>query len=209
MTNDFKVKHYKVHVVKKKENPIKFIISVLSYAVFIWLLLIGATLLIYVADTKIKEMKGDYSPPKFNAYVVETGSMLPEIKVKDVVVTKKVDVDELKVGDVITFLSADPRLPNITVTHRIVDILEDPVTGEYEYQTKGDNNNSVDSVLTPEYNVLGKVILRLPKLGFLQDFLVDMSGWIFVILLPCLAIVSYDIMKLFKAIGKKTKIIKS
>ena len=209
MSDELKVKHYKVKVVKQKQNPLKFIISVISYAIFIWLLLIGGTLLIYVADIKIRAMKGDYTAPKFNAYVVETGSMIPEILVKDVVLTKKIPTEDIKVGDVITFLSADPRLPGITITHRVVDIYTDPVTGEVEYQTQGDNNNSVDATLTPSYNVLGKVILKLPKLGYLQEFLVDMSGWIYVILLPCLAIVSYDIMKLFKIVGKKAKVIKS
>ncbi len=209
MSNEIKVKHYKVKVVKQKENPLKFILSVISYAIFIWLLLIGGTLLIYVADIKIRAMKGDYTPPKYNAYVVETGSMIPEILVKDVVLTKRVETEDIKVGDVITFISSDPRLPDITITHRVVDIYTDPITGDIEYQTQGDNNNTVDATLTPSSNVLGKVILKLPKLGYLQDFLVDMSGWIFVILLPCLAIVSYDIMKLFKTVGKKTKIIKS
>ena len=209
MSNEIKVKHYKVKVVKQKENPLKFILSVIFYAIFIWLLLIGGTLLIYVADIKIRAMKGDYTPPKYNAYVVETGSMIPEILVKDVVLTKRVETEDIKVGDVITFISSDPRLPDITITHRVVDIYTDPITGDIEYQTQGDNNNTVDATLTPSSNVLGKVILKLPKLGYLQDFLVDMSGWIFVILLPCLAIVSYDIMKLFKTVGKKTKIIKS
>jgi len=209
MGKEIKVKHYKVKVTKQKEKPLKFAVSVISYAIFIWLLLIGGTLLLYVADIKIREMQGDYTPPDFNAYVVETGSMLPEIQIKDVVLTKKVESDKLKIGDVITFISADPRLSNITVTHRIIDIFEDPLTGELKYQTKGDNNNTADSTLAPEYNILGKVILKIPKLGFLQDFLVDMSGWIYVILLPCLAIISYDIMKLIKMIGKKTKVIKS
>ena len=209
MENVIKVKHYKVKVVKQKQNPLKFVLSVISYAIFIWLLLIGATLLIYVADIKIRAMKGDYTPPKFNAYVVETGSMIPEILVKDVVLTKKIPTEDIKVGDVITFISSDPRLPGITITHRVIDIYADPVTGEIEYKTQGDNNNVADATLTPSFNVLGKVILKLPKLGYLQDFLVDMSGWIYVILLPCLAIVSYDIMKLLKTIGKRTKIIKN
>ena len=209
MTKKFKVKHYKVKVVKEKQNPLKFILSVISYAIFIWLLLIGGALLIYVADIKIRAMKGDYTPPKLNAYVVETGSMLPEIQIKDVVITKKVDASELKKGDIITFISSDPRLPDITVTHRINEIYADPTTGEIEFQTKGDNNNTADATLAPSYNVIGKVIFKIPKLGFLQEFLVDMSGWIYVILLPCLAIISYDIMKLFKKVGKKANLIKS
>lgn len=209
MDKKLKVKHYKVKVVKEKQNPFKFILSVISYAIFIWLLLIGGALLIYVGDIKIRAMKGDYTPPKLNAYVVETGSMLPEIQIKDVVITKKVDASKLKKGDIITFISSDPRLPDITVTHRINEVYTDPNTGEIEFQTKGDNNNTVDATLAPDYTVIGKVIFKIPKLGFLQEFLVDMSGWIYVILIPCLTIISYDIMKLFKKVGKKANIIKS
>ena len=50
MGNKIKAKHYKVKIIKKSSNPFKFILSVLSYAVFIWLLLIGITLFIYVAN---------------------------------------------------------------------------------------------------------------------------------------------------------------
>ena len=99
-------KHFKVKVKKAKESPIKFIISVISYAIFILLFLIGAVLLVYVIDIKIKEAKGINEPPKYNAYVVLTGSMVPEILVNDVVVTKKRDVSKLERGDIVTFISS-------------------------------------------------------------------------------------------------------
>ena len=51
--NLFGVKHYKVKVIKKKENIFRYIVSVMSYALFIFLLLIGGTLLLYIADIKI------------------------------------------------------------------------------------------------------------------------------------------------------------
>ena len=46
--NNISVKHYKVKVVKAKENPVRFVLGVISYAIFIWLLLLGITLLVYV-----------------------------------------------------------------------------------------------------------------------------------------------------------------
>lgn len=202
--NKIKAKHYKVKISKKSSNPFKFIVSVLSYALFIWLLLIGATLLVYVVDMKIRQSKGDYTPPKYNAYVVLTGSMLPEIKVKDVVVTKKTEASELEKGDIITFLSSDERFLGLTVTHRIIEKIPDPTTGEYTFRTKGDANNVADTALVQDYNILGKVILKVPKIGYLQEFLATQGGWIIVILVPCLAVVSYDIVQIGKTIRKKT-----
>ena len=196
-------KHFNVKIVKKKEPLFKVIIGILSYALFIWLLLVGIVLLIYVLDIKIRASKGDYSAPKYNAYVVLTGSMLPKIQVYDVVVTKKVEASELKVGDVITFASADTRFLNTIITHRIIKKNYDPDTKSYSFQTRGDNNNVADSALVPQGNIYGKVFLKIPKLGYLQEFLASDGGWIIVILIPCLAVLSYDIVKLVKGLSRK------
>ena len=198
-----KSKHFNVKIVKKKEPFIKFILGVVSYAVFILLLLIGITLLVYVLDIKIRAAKGDYSAPKFNAYVVLTGSMLPDIQVKDVVVTKKTDPSKLEVGDVITFASADSRFLNTVITHRIIKKSYDAKSKTYSFQTKGDNNNVADGALVPQNNIFGRVILKIPKLGYLQEFLATDGGWILVILVPCLTVISYDIVKLIKGLKRK------
>ena len=197
------VQNFDVKIEKKKEPLIKFILGVLSYAIFIWLLLIGITLLIYVLDIKVRSAKGDNSPPKYNAFVVLTGSMLPDIQVYDVVVTKKVAAKTLEEGDVITFASSDSRFLNTIITHRIIKKNYDKETNAYTFQTKGDNNNVADSALVNSNNIYGKVIIKIPKLGYLQEFLTTDGGWIMVILLPCLVVISYDIVKLAKSLKKK------
>ena len=191
--NYFGVRHYKVHVTKEKIKPLRFITSVISYAIFIWLLLVGLMLLAYVADIKIRAAKGDTSPPIYNAYVVLTGSMVPEIMPKDVVVTKKREAKDLEVGDIITFLSSDPRLSNIIVTHRIKAKYYDATTNKYTFQTKGDANNTADFTLAEDTNIIGEVIFKIPKIGYIQS-------------IPCLAILSYDIVKLGKNV--KNKVVK-
>lgn len=197
-------KHYKVKVISKKKKPLQYIIGILSYALFIFLLLIGLTLLIYFASIKIKQSKGDFSQPTFNGYVVLTGSMIPTINVNDVVITKKIDGEKLKVKDIITFASSDPRFSGTIITHRIIEKFKND-NGLYEFRTKGDNNNISDDALVQEANIMGKVILRIPLLGYIQTLLATKSGWIFIILIPCLCVISYDILKLFKVVGKKTK----
>jgi len=201
--NYFGVRHYKVHVVKEKIKPLKFITNVISYALFIWLLLIGATLLVYVADIKIRGMKGDYTPPAYNAYVVLTGSMVPEIMPNDVVITKRRDPSELKVNDIVTFLSSDSRLSGVIVTHRIKEIFYDKTTGKYTFRTKGDANNTVDFALAEDFNIIGEVIFKIPKVGYVQEILATRGGLIMFIFIPCLGVISYDIVKLAKKAGKK------
>lgn len=208
MDNIFGVKHYKVKVIREKENIFRYIVSVISYAIFIFLMLIGGTLLLYIADIKIRAAKGDYTAPAFNAYVVLSGSMLPTIQIKDVVVTKKIAEERLEIGDIITFISPDPRLGGISVTHRIIEKIYDETQGIYKYRTQGDNNNIADGTPVPNDYILGKVILKIPKLGYIQDILASKGGLIIFVLIPCLAILSYDIMKIFKRLGQKTKLIK-
>ena len=208
MDNVFGVKHYRVKVMREKDNIFRYIVSVISYAIFIFLMLIGGMLLLYIADIKIRAAKGDYSAPMFNAYVVLSGSMVPNIMIKDVVVTKKIPEEELEVGDIITFISPDQRFGGISVTHRIIDKIYDDEAGVYKYRTQGDANNVADSVPVPNANILGKVILKIPKLGYIQDILSSKGGLIILVLLPCLLILSYDIMKILKRVGRKTKLIK-
>ena len=57
--------------------------------------------------------------------------------------------------------------------------------------------------MVPEKNIFGKVILKIPKLGYLQEFLASKGGWIIVILIPCLAVISYDVVKLAKGLKRK------
>ena len=129
--------------------------------------------------------------------------MLPEIQVYDVVLTKKTEAKDLKEGDIITFASSDARFLNTIITHRIIKKYYDSEKKQYTFQTKGDNNNVADSALVQANNIYGKVILKIPKLGYLQEFLATKSGWILVILLPCLAVISYDVVKLTKSLKRK------
>lgn len=202
------VKHYKIKIGKKKKNVLSFIIGVISYTVFAWLVLLGAVLLLYVGSNKIKALKGDTSMPKYNAFVVLSGSMLPEIKINDVVITKQKELNELKEGDIITFLSSDSRFYGVTVTHRIREIYYDSVSNKYTFKTKGDNNNAEDLALVDGSRILGKVIFKVPFIGYIQKFLATKGGWIIVVLIPCLSIISYDILKIIKMVDKKTKLIR-
>ena len=206
--NTLNVKHYKIKIGKKKKTILSFIIGVLSYTLLFLLMAFGAILLLYVGNNKLKAMKGDTSLPKYNAYVVLSGSMEPKIKVNDMVITKQVELGTLKKDDVITFASSDSRFYGVIVTHRIRETYYEPVTQKYTFKTKGDNNNADDLALVEGNRILGKVIFKIPLIGYLQTFLATKGGWIIVVLIPCLSVISYDILKILKLLNRKTRLIR-
>lgn len=70
-----------------------------------------------------------------------TGSMAPLINPGDVVVTQAVPLDQIHVGDIITY--DIPVEDHRTVTHRVVEILTDDA-GVMAVRTKGDANPGRD-----------------------------------------------------------------
>lgn len=180
--------------------------KVLSWALFIILLIAAVFLLYYYVATKIYAAKGPGYEPKFSIYTIISGSMEPNIRVKDTVVNVRVkDPQDIVVGDVITFVSTSLLSPGTTITHRVVGITKDE-NGNICYQTKGDNNPIQDQACAKFHNVIGKVILKIPQLGQIQFFLASKAGWLICIIVPALVIICRDIMRITKltAIKKST-----
>lgn len=195
---------------KTLKKIMHFITTVLMYSIFLIMILIAAIFVMYYVDLKKNEASGKSEPPLFSAYVIISASMEPTIKVEDAIVLKRVEASEIKKGDIITFVSTDNRFSGVTVTHRVVGIVKAD-NGKYMFRTKGDNNNTEDATLVGEDYITGKVILKIPKIGYIQYFLSQSYGWIIAVVIPCLGIVIYDIMKLIRLIarGGKKKTISS
>ena len=103
---------------------------------------------------------------------------------------------EVKIGDVVTYISRDESYYGILITHRVVSIEEE--NGKRLFVTKGDHNPTIDRSPIVGDQIYGKVIMRIPKIGFIKYFLVSSYGWIIAIVIPSLGIIIYDIMKIVK-----------
>ena len=97
--------------------------------------------------------------------VVVSGSMQPALEVGDIVIVQGMNATQIKEKDIIVF---DLRENNYTTrtVHRVVGIQILP-NRTHVFTTKGDNNTSSD--LTPVLGdqVYGRVIYRIPLLGYL------------------------------------------
>lgn len=172
--------------------------TIISWTIFVLLVLCATFLVYYFIATKIYIAKGSGHEPKFSLYTIISPSMVPNINVYDVIVDVKVDKPEdIKINDVITFNSNIPEVSGKTITHRVIAINKD-ANGNYYFQTKGDNNLVEDGVNVEFSNIIGKVALKIPQLGKVQSFLASRAGWLVIVLIPALYVILKSIMKIVK-----------
>ena len=194
---------------RERRKKIRFYINkiakLLSYAVIVVLIILGIFFAYYFVSLKAYEKNPTVNIPRFGLYTIISPSMEPAVKVYDVVVDLNVfNQDDIKKGDVITFISNSNVSKGLTVTHRVVDIITN-ADGSKAYITKGDNNLKADQSTVSYKDVLGKVLFKIPQLGRVQFLIADKFGWILVILLPALGVIIYDFIKLFRLLSFNSK----
>ncbi len=183
---------------------LKYISTVVSWTIFVLLLIIGVLLIYYYISVKLYATKGEAFEPKFSVYTIVSPSMEPTINVYDVIVNTKIDsIDDVKVNDVITFISTWNITYGMTITHRVVGTktLDD---GSKCLITRGDNNTQEDQTCVKEGDIIGIVKAVIPGLGQVQHFLSSSFGWLIAIIVPALYIIIKDIIKIIK-LAKETK----
>lgn len=106
-------------------------------------------------------------------YGVLTGSMEPVYPTGSLIYVREINTDKLEVGDVISFRISQ----NVIATHRIVELVPDENEPNLiRYRTKGDANDAVDASLVNKYDIIGKVVFCIPKMGYFMDFIQSPSG---------------------------------
>ena len=117
----------------------------------------------------------------------------------------------LKVGDVLTFRYV--YTTQVTITHRIASITEKP-SGGYIIQLEGDNKTSdsnqmyqtIDTSVPYSTNyVIGKVTGQSYAFGVLMSFLMEPVGMVLIIMLPCVIIMIFEIVKVARILGESKR----
>lgn len=184
---------------------IKFVSGIISWVALVILIIIAGFLLYYFVAIRLYASKGESYKPAFSLYTILSPSMVPNINVYDVIVDLDVkSPEEIHEGDVITFTSTAVLTKGMTITHRVVKVIQDE--NGYSYETKGDANLSPDGAPALYSNVLGKVAFRFPQLGRLQELLSTKGGWLIVVVIPAICVILSDILKIYRLSEAKNKI---
>ncbi len=168
----------------KMPKAVRIVTSILC--IILSLILIGNLTII------VKGVINPDRPPSvlgFTSLATLSGSMSgvakDHIEVGDLIITKAVNPDTLKVGDIITFIEEEKTV----VTHRIVAINEDGT-----FTTKGDANNTEDQMPVAKENVIGRFLFRIPKLGDAVLFAQTPIGMLVVIGVPVGLYILFDML---------------
>ncbi len=114
------------------------------------------------------------------AFVVASDSMAPVIRKHALVYAKKVNKENVDIGDVIVI-----KTGKTPVLHRVIEINETTVT------TNGDNNDNPDKPVNWEF-VQGKMIYQIPLLGI---FIMSVYPWIILALFVAIYYVTKRLIK--------------
>ena len=114
--------------------------------------------------------------PSFAGYshlivVTESRSGDGGLEAGDLIIIK--DTKDYKIGDIITFMHEEDTIPT---THRIVGIDEDG-----NFVTKGDNNNTDDTLPVTMDEIYGEKVLVIENFGLFLDWIKNGGGLIYVI----------------------------
>lgn len=129
-------------------------------------------------------------------------SMEPEIAHNECIIVEEVPVEEIQVGDIITFVSREAEIYGYFNTHRVYDMYVDPETGEKKFITKGDAYSTPDDLPVSYEDILGKYSDKLPgglALGNIIHKLSDSKIYFIVIILPllfCLLSYLYQLIRI-------------
>lgn len=148
---------------------------------------------------------GTYLAPHFGWRVdaVISGSMEPELKIGSLVVARPVEPESIVPGDIITFYLQGTS--DTAVTHRVINVKHN---SPLYFETKGDANEQPDPFTVPARDLLGKICLHVPYLGYITEFLKTPYGYILGLAIPTVIIIAVYIRSIWvvagKGIGKKT-----
>ncbi len=103
----------------------------------------------------------------YKPFIVLSGSMEGKIHKGDLIITKMIDPNVLKTGDIIAFRDVE----NTVTTHRIIDVVENK--GTKKFITKGDNNSTQDRNLVALDDVEGIYVTRIAGFGTMMKSLAE------------------------------------
>ena len=169
MEEDIKSKNI---VVKK---VIKIVLKILYQILVIICLIVAAVIILQKVTASNKSIAG------YRIFRVITGSMEPEYDIGQVVISKEVDPNSIKVGDDIVYLGTYGEYSGKIIMHSVVGIEKD-ANGNLNFHAKGLHSSSVEDPQIKDSQIYGVVKFKSKILTVLYKLATNIYS-LFVIVL--------------------------
>lgn len=177
---------------KLRNNKIlKIIKKILNIVVFVFVLLF----LLVVCLQRFSNNKISFF--NYRLFSVASGSMAPKYEIGDILISKQVEPEDVKVGDTISYLGEKGTFKDMVITHQVVEIDKD-ADGNLIFHTKG-LTNLVEDPLVYERQLYGVVIHKSVVLSFIHKVIGTSYGLFLFVVLPLFYIIGSEIISFLLA----------
>lgn len=174
---------------KIKENKAVKIILNLLY--FLLVLLTLATLIVVILQ---RVSNNTLSLGGFRIFNVVSESMKPKYNIGDVLLSKTVNIEEIKVGDDVVYNGEKGDFTGKIVTHRVIEI-ETLENGEKIFHTQGIANDTEDPEISAR-QIMGTVIGKVPVLSQIAKMATNLYSFYFIIFIPMAILIGLELRKI-------------
>lgn len=176
---------------ESKENKkiiLKKILKILEIILAIIAVIFASIILTQRVSNNEKALLG------YRIYRVETGSMVPEYLVGDVILVKEKDFDKIKEGDDVSYRASSGQLKGNIITHRVVKAPTEDKDGEKYIKTKG-IANSIEDPEVYSNQVSGIVIAKLRILSAFTRGINNIYVFYFLVIVPVTIYIFFNLLK--------------
>ena len=138
----------------------------------------------------------------YRIFTIVTESMVPKYKVGDMILSRETDINSLNIGEEVVYMGASGDFKDKIVTHQIIKI--DETKGEKYFHTKGLANSVEDPIVTSS-QIMGRVVYKFKILSMLSKLINNMYGFYFIVFVPFVVLLFFEIMDVIHAKEKKMK----
>ncbi len=127
----------------------------------------------------------------YSIYTVVSESMVPEYNLWDMIIIKKTDPSEIKIGDDVVYQGKVGDFADKIVTHRVIEWKYSD--NSYKFITKGIANDIEDPEID-ENQIYGKVLYKSFILSTLSKIINNLYGFYFIVFIPFVIMLFFEII---------------
>ena len=128
----------------------------------------------------------------YRMFTVVSGSMMPDYEIGDVLFSKEVQPDDIKVGDDISYFGKSGDVKDKVVTHRVTEIEKDE-NGNLLFHTQGTANIIEDPIVYSD-QIYGKVIYKTTILSFISKTIRTPIGLVIFVIVPVFYVIGSEML---------------